>query len=82
MTRKLGLNPSSPSSAGTKLGRRSEHQRMRTGENLSPVVIPGFNQSSPQVRFRSEAQLKDLKTDRATPSPVTDDSQKKPINEE
>ena len=82
MSRKLGLNPSSPSSAGAQLGRRSEHQRMRTKENLSAVVVPGFNQNSPQVRFRSEAIRKDLKTDRATPSPATDDSQKKPINEE
>ena len=47
---------------------------------MSPAIVPGFNQSSPQVRFRSEAPRKDLKTDRATP--VTDDSQKKPIVEE
>ena len=53
---------------------------MRTGENLSHAIIPGFNQSSPQVRFKSEAPRKDLKTDRATPN--TEDNQKSAIDEE
>ena len=76
--KKIGQAPVSPS--GNKVGRRSEHHRMKTGDNLSPDVIPGFNQSSPQVRFKSEAPRKDLKTDRAKPD--LEERQNMAINEE
>ena len=53
---------------------------MRTGENLNSAIVPGFNQSSPQVRFKSEAPS--YKLGIARTKPVPEDSQKLAINEE
>ena len=52
---------------------------MRSGENASSVIIPGFNQSSPQVRYKSEALNLVPKTERITPN--IEDSLKVAINE-